>query len=52
MVKVKYVSPDESGAMAQGLPHTREYLCPECGKCLLTKLVESRPYPEERCRVI
>ncbi|MBI4497076.1 MAG: hypothetical protein HY689_04150 [Chloroflexi bacterium] len=48
MVKVHYVSPDEFQDIAREVPFTREYLCPKCGKFLVTKLVESRAYPEER----
>ncbi len=40
MVRGNDVGPDEFGEMAKGIPFTREFR--------VTKLVESRPSPEER----
>lgn len=48
MVNVHYASPDEFGRLSTEIPFTREFLCPDCGRFLVTKLVENKPYPEER----
>lgn len=48
MVWMQYASADEFSKHVAGLAYTREFKCPACGRFLITRLVENRPYPEER----